>query len=84
MASRLLKIAAVYLLIGGLSLLALLAGYGGAKPLVVIGAAVAWLAVLAIIVNLLRPIRGSDNPGETDVFARQARAGFPAHIEEWR
>ena len=84
MASRLLKIAAVYLLVGGLGLVALLAGYGEAKPFLVVGAAAAWLAVLAVVINLLRPIRSGGRRGEADVLARQARAGFPAHIEEWR
>ena len=66
-----------------LGLLALLAGYEEAMPIVAVGAAATWLAVLAFVVNLLRTVGGGGS-GDAIVFARQERAGFPAHIGEWR
>ena len=82
MASRFLKIVTVYLLLG--VPLALLGGCDDAMAFVALGAAATWLAVFVFVVSLLRAVRGGDSPGEADLFARQTRAGFPAHIEEWR
>ena len=82
MTARLLKIAAVPLLIG--VPLGLLAGCEAAMPLVALGAAATWLAVFAFAVSLLRTVGSGNSPGEAELFARQVKAGFPAHIEEWR
>ena len=66
-----------------LGLLVLLAGFEEAKPFVAIGAAATWMAVLAFVVNLLRTIGRGDSSGDSKLFARQRRAGFAAHVEEW-
>jgi cbb3-type cytochrome oxidase subunit 1 len=63
-----------------LGLLAMLAGFAQAGPLVAVGATATWLAVLAFVVNLLRTIgRGDLKP----VAPREA-GRVATHIEEWR